>query len=114
MEISELLEELSSHADDLRDTVQKSGAIRTFVDQKLLSEDQAVDEQIHLLRQLIKKSAAMSDLIDEFLDSSPPDADIVITANQIVSAAKDEIAAYNHKRFIERIKDVIDETDEVQ
>ena len=114
MEISELLEELSSHADDLRDTVHKSGAVRTFVDQKLLSEDQAVDEQIHLLRQLIKKSAAMSDLIDEFLDSSPHDAEMVNNANQIVSAAKDEIAAYNHKKFIERIKDVIDETDEVQ
>jgi benzoyl-CoA reductase/2-hydroxyglutaryl-CoA dehydratase subunit BcrC/BadD/HgdB len=114
MKIDELLEELSFHTDDLEDTVHKSQAVRSFIDQKLLPEHQAVDEQIDLLHQLIQKSAAMSDLISEFLDSSPHDAERVNTANQIVSAAKDEIAAYNHKKFIEHIKDIIDETDGVQ
>ena len=93
MKIDELLEELRLHVEDLETTVHKSEAVRSFIDQKLIPEDEAVDEQILLLNQLIQKSAAMSDLINDFLDSSPHKSGIVDTVHQIMSAAEDEIDA---------------------
>ena len=110
----ELVEDLRLRLGDLHQTVDKAMAVRSFVDQNLLTEEQAIDEQADLLYQLVQKSEAISHLIDDFLESSLPDSDIATRASQIVSAAKDQIEQFRHKKFLTEECDVADETQEVQ
>jgi hypothetical protein len=109
----ELVEDLRLRIGDLQDTVDKAMAVRSFVDQDLLTEEQAIDEQADLLNQLVQKSEAISDLIDEFLESSPDDSEMAAMAGQIVSAARDQITQFQDKEFL-KDQDIADQTGEIQ
>jgi len=113
MKKDELVEDLRLRIGDLQDTVDKAMAVRSFVDQDLLTEEQAIDEQADLLNQLVQKSEAISDLIDEFLESSPHDSEMAAIAGQIVSAAKDQITQFQDKEFL-KDQDIADQTGEIQ
>jgi hypothetical protein len=110
----ELVVELCFHIDDLEDTIYKSEAVRSFVEQSLLAENDSIDDQVSLIYSLIQKSEEMSDLIDEFLDSPTADQQLVDKANKLVSQAKTEIARFQDARFLVGLNDVSDETETVQ
>jgi len=86
-----LVEQLRFQIDDLKETFKKAEAVRSFVDQGLLTEEQAVEDQFDLLQQIIRKSAEIDDLIENFLKSFPDDSYLIDAAKQILSAARAEI-----------------------
>jgi predicted transcriptional regulator len=90
----ELVSALQFQIADLKETVLQAEAVRSFVDQNLLSEAQAVEDQLALLNQIIYKSAAIDDLINDFLKSSQLDNDLADAAKQILSAAQEQIAKF--------------------
>jgi hypothetical protein len=114
MNEDELVEKLSLQIRDLKDTIDQSGAVRAFVEQDLLSENEAEDEQVTLIYSLIQRSEAIRELIDDFLNSSPDRRELADEANQIVAEAKAEIARFQENKFLEEFGDVTDETDTVQ
>jgi len=90
----ELVAALQFQIEDLRETVLQAEAVRSFVDQNLLSEAQAVEDQLTLLNQIIYKSTAIDDLINDFLKSPQLDNDLADAAKQILSAAQEQIAKF--------------------
>src|SRR5436305_8452308 len=77
----ELVQELRVHINDLKDTIDQSGAVRSSVERDFLTENEAIDDQVTLVYSLIQKSEAISSLIDNFFDSSPSDRELVDRAN---------------------------------
>lgn len=114
MNEDELVEKLSLQIRDLKDTIDQSGAVRSFVEQDLLSENDVVDEQVTLIYSLIQRSEAIRELIDDFLNSSPDRRELAEQANEIVAEAKAEIARFQENTFLERFGDITDEIDMVQ
>ena len=110
----ELVAELRLNIHDLQDTVDKTEAIRSFVDQGLLNEEQAVDDHVSLVYSLLEKSEAISDLIDEFLDSASGDRELVDVATRLVSEAKTEIARFQEGKMLDQLGDISIETDTIQ
>ena len=110
----ELVEKLSLQVRDLKKTIDRSGAVRSFVEQRLLSENDAVDDQVTLIYSLMQKTEAIISLIDDFLSSSPDRRELADEANQIVADAKTEIARFQDYKALAEFGDVTDETDIIQ
>jgi len=110
----ELVKELHVHISDLKDTIEQSNVVRSSVERDLLTENEAIDDQVTLVYSLIQKSETMSSLIDNFLDSSPSDHDLVDRASQLVSEAKVEIARFQENKIFDELGDIKDETKAIQ
>jgi hypothetical protein len=110
----ELAAELRLNLHDLQDKVHQTEALRSFVDQGLLTEDEAIEDRVSLIYLLLQKSETISDLIDEFLDSSLGDRELVDKANRLVSEAKLEIARFQENQVLEELREVSDQTYTVQ
>ena len=106
--------ELRLNIHDLQDKVHQTEALRSFVDQGLLTEDEAIEDRVSLIYLLLQKSETISDLIDEFLDSPSGERALVDKANQLVSEAKAEIARFQESQSLDQLGEVSDETETVQ
>jgi len=111
----EFVEKLNFQITDIKDIIEQSGAVRSSLEQDLLSENDAIGDQVSLVYSLIQKSEAIGEMVDDFLNTSPTNSrELVEQANQIVSEAKAEIARFQENKAFEDLDDVTDETGSVQ
>jgi len=62
----ELVEKIQIHVNDGKETVNQLHAVRSFVEQDLLSRGDGIDEQVSLIYSLIKRSEAIFEMVDHF------------------------------------------------
>ena len=110
----EIIKQLRVHVDELRDTIDKSVAVRSFVEQNLLPEEAALVDQVELIYSLIEKSEAITNLVDKFLSSDSKHSEFVFAATELVNEAKAEIKRFQENKFLSHFDDVTDETDTIQ
>ena len=110
----EIIKQLRDHVDELKDTIDKSAAVRSFVEQNLLPEEVALGERVDLIYSLIQKSEALTDLVDEFLATDSKHSELVFAATQLVNEAKAEIKQFQDNKFLTEFDDVTDETGTIQ
>ena len=62
----ELVQRIRVHVNDGKETVNKLRAVRSFVEQDLLSRGDGIDEQVSLIYSLIRRSEAIIEMVDHF------------------------------------------------